>query len=95
MHKNNYKLAASYSFRGNTYIALGSFDLAILDLTKSLEKDPDNADAYWWRGLANHKKGYQTRPLQILIEREKLILIMLLSIIRNTMGVWTEKGQKI
>ena len=42
----------------------GSYELAVFDLSKSLEMDATNANAYWYRGFSYYKRGLKDRAVE-------------------------------
>ena len=43
----------AYYNRGCAFFNLKIYDKAIIDYTKVIELNPNNKDAYYWRGLSN------------------------------------------
>ncbi|OHD56511.1 MAG: hypothetical protein A2Y33_15420 [Spirochaetes bacterium GWF1_51_8] len=50
-------LVLAYNARANTYIDLGEYDSALLDLGKSIELNPDHYEAYYIRGFISLDLG--------------------------------------
>lgn len=50
------KKAEDYYNRGDAHFKKGETDRAILDFTKAIEMNPRFANAYYYRGMAYHRK---------------------------------------
>jgi len=67
--RNQNNNAFAYRRRGLAYFHKGQYDNSISDCTEAIRLDPDNADAYGFRGQAYRQFGQKTRRFKILKKR--------------------------
>jgi tetratricopeptide (TPR) repeat protein len=60
---NRRDLAIAHGFRSSVYLHKGDKDLAIADMTRAIELDPQNASRYGIRGLVYLGKGEHHRAI--------------------------------
>jgi tetratricopeptide (TPR) repeat protein len=57
-------LAAIFNGRGTAYRAMGDFDRAIQDYDQAIKLNPNDTNAFYYRGIANGMRGEAERAIQ-------------------------------